>query len=133
MSVNGIRGGLGAQRQCNMYSGDAIQEKVVEYDADRYFYRIEVVEHGPFPTTEMIVAIKVEPKGAAACVVTYDLEFDVKYGPIGWVMGKAMMAPNMKKMLGELLEGVQAHLETGRIVEKGGALGAALEPSALAA
>lgn len=126
-SVNGIERGLGAARRCELYDGQSVQERVTEHDPGARRYVVEVFDHGPFPTRHMVVTIEVEPTGAEACRVSYTQEFQVKYGPMGWLMGELAMKRAMGKMLGSLLEGVERHLETGRIIEEGGALGAPME------
>lgn len=123
-STNGVQRGLGAERMCQMYDGAEVRERVVRHDATRMTYGIEVFDHGPFPLTHMEVDITVTPLGAHRCRVTYDGQFQVKFGPMGWMMGKMMMEAQFVKMLGQVIDGAGQHLSTGRIVEQGGTMGA---------
>ncbi len=43
-------------------------------------------------------------------------DYDVKYGPIGWLMNAAMIQPMMNGMFDQVLAGLTHHLETGEIV-----------------
>lgn len=121
--LNGIERGEGASRQCEMYNGDKISERVVSHDASAMRYSIEVFDHGPFPTKVMLVDVLVEAIDARSSKATYELTFDMKYGPAGWVMGKLAMRSGMEKMLTQLLDGVGLHLDTGRIVQEDGTPG----------
>ena len=129
-AVNGQRTGLGAQRECVMYDGGAVQERIREYLPHEHRYEIELVEMGPLPMTEMVVGIKAEAVTPTRTRITYEGGFTPKFGPAGWVMAKTMMKSQFTKMMGRLIEGVDQHLSTGRIVEKGGKLGAKLSAGA---
>jgi hypothetical protein len=126
LSLNGLQTGLGAERQCVMYDGNRVAERITAFDASARRYTVEVFDHGPFPLTHMDVTIAVDDLGAAGSRVTYSGNFQPKFGPMGWVMGKLMMEAQFSKMMGSLIEGVDQHLETGRIVGKGGVLTDAL-------
>ncbi|MBX2804164.1 MAG: SRPBCC family protein [Myxococcales bacterium] len=125
-SVNGKRTGLGAQRRCDLYSGGSVQERIVAFREEDMRYRVEVVDHGPFPMEHMEVEIHVEPLPGDKSRVTYAGSFRPKYGPLGWLMAKTMMASQFDKLMGQLIDGVDQHLTTGRLVQRDGALGAAL-------
>ncbi|MFN3200236.1 MAG: SRPBCC family protein [Bradymonadia bacterium] len=131
--TNGTPQGLGARRQCTMYSGGTVEEQVVRHDAEAMTTHIEVVVFGPFPLTHMGVTIEVDALAPDHCAVRYIADFTPKFGPLGWVMGHVAMKPNFKKMLTQLLAGIEAHLESGRVVEEGGTLGETFEQSMLAA
>jgi len=129
-SVNGKDRGLGARRMCTMYDGNSVQEEITDHDAANRRYRVEVVDHGPFPMKHMAVWFSVEPVEVDRSRVTYAIEMLPKMGPMGWLMAKAMMIPKFKQMMGQLIDGVEQHVQTGRLVEKDGALGAPLATAA---
>ncbi len=128
-AVNGVKRGLGAARRCDLYDGTSVQEKITRYNPQEMRYHVEVFDHGPFPTTHMDVTIEVVQTAPQKSLVRYTCRFKVKYGPMGWLMGKAAMGPKMRQMLGKVLEGVETHLDTGRVVGQGGTV----EPSRAAA
>lgn len=129
-AVNGKRQGLGARRQCTMYDGNSVQEEVVSHDAANHSYKIEVVDYGPMPLKHMEVTITVEA-AEGGTRLTYAGKMLPKFGPMGWLMAKTMMLGQFRKMMGQLIDGVETHLTTGRIVGKGGELGDPLTPQAL--
>ena len=129
-SVNGVERGEGAQRYCRMYGGKQVEERVTERDASRRWFRVEVVEHGPFPMEHMAVEIRVEDLGGGRSRAVFAAEFVMKYGALGRAMGALMMERRLGAMLGSVLDGADAYLETGRVVGKGGVL---LEPVLAAA
>ncbi|MFT7622186.1 MAG: hypothetical protein ACI9WU_001354 [Myxococcota bacterium] len=129
-STNGKRSGLGARRQCTMYDGSTVEEVVTAYDSKARRYSLEVVDFGPMPLKHMSATIAVQPTlGGARVILSGD--FQPKFGPLGWVMAKTMMTVQFNKMMGRLLDGVDEHLKTGRIVGKGGKPGPALTPAML--
>ena len=119
-AVNGIKKGLGARRQCTMYDGNAVQEEIVKHSEHHHRYQVRVVDHGPFPMKHMELWVEVEPRGEQRCAVTYRGGFVPKYGVLGWLMAKIMMKPMFSKMLSQLIDGVETHLRTGKVVGKGG-------------
>lgn len=122
-STNGVERGMGAQRRCQMYTGDAVEERVTAHDASARRYSVEVVDHGPFPVTHMEVDIQVDAAATAGhSVLTYTMSYVPKFGPMGWLMAKVAMNSGMRKMLGQLFDGIESHLETGRVVGKDGVL-----------
>lgn len=131
-ATNGQEKGLGAERACQLYSGGAVEERVIEHDPQNMRYRVEVIDHGPFPTKEMFATIHVEAEGAGVSRVTMEMAFTLKYGPIGWLMGATIMRIKMKGLLAQMLEGASQHLQTGRIIEENGALGEAFQPGMIA-
>ncbi len=121
--VNGTRSGLGAQRECQMYDGGTVQERITAYDATERSYTMEVVEIGPFPLNRMVVTVKAEAgRDPNHTRVTYSGGFAPKFGPMGWLMAKTMMLGQFKKMMGQLIDGLEQHALTGRVVGKDGDL-----------
>ncbi len=130
-SLNDQSCGLGAERQCTLYNGGQLKERVSAHDAENRTLTVEVTDHGPFPLTHMELTMSVEPDGAGSRVLL-EGGFVPKYGPIGWVMGTLMMKPQFEKLLGQLIDGLDTHLSTGRIIEKGGKVGEPLKTAAAA-
>ncbi len=114
--------GVGAQRECTMYDGPTIQERIINYDASLHTYEITVVEFGPMPLKQFNVTIEAERTGPKHTLITYSGFIVPKLGPIGWLMAKAMMIGQFKKMMGSLIDGIENHLQTGKIVGRNGAL-----------
>lgn len=115
-SLGEQRSGLGAKRRCTMYGGKSVEEVITFYDATARHYQVEVVDHGPFPLTHMVVDIKIQPTPEGQCVVSFMGTFKPKFGPIGWLMAKAVMARQFESMLTSVAVGLEQHAKTGLLV-----------------
>ena len=47
------------------------------------------------------------------------MDYDMKWGPLGWLMNVLMLRPIMGKLLASVLAGLDHHLVTGERIEKG--------------
>lgn len=47
----------------------------------------------------------------------------MKYGPVGWAMDKAVLAPMMRKVFRRMVDGLEHHVVTGELIGKDGAPG----------
>ncbi len=118
-SVNGKNSGLGAIRQCDLYSGQNVQETVTAHDAAERRYSLEVTE-GQMPVNHMGVEVEVVDAGNGKSTLAYRIDLQPKFGPLGWVMARTMMIPAFKKMLGRVIDGIDQHLTTGQEIGKNG-------------
>lgn len=121
-SLNGQQTGLGAKRRCTMYGGKSVEEVITFYDEDARHYRVEVVDHGPFPLTHMVVDIKVQSESQGQSQVSFSGTFEPKFGPVGWLMAKVAMKRQFESMLTSVIVGLEQHARTGLIVGEGGKL-----------
>ena len=124
-SLNGQQSGLGAERLCVLYDDNEVQERVTEHNADAMRQRVEVYGFGNMPMTKMDIEIRVEPTPSGSRV-TIEGAFQPKFGVAGWVLAKTVMVGQFQKAIDKLILGADQHLASGRIIEKGGALGAPL-------
>ncbi len=115
--INGIGSGLGAGRVCHFDDGNSIREEITAYEPGRA-YEVEIVDPGKFPLKRAVARLSVEPLGDARSRVGFDMAFQPKFGPFGWLMGKTVMAGQFGKILGSVLEGLETHLQTGEIVSR---------------
>lgn len=112
---NGVSSGLGAERVCHFHDGSRITEQIIDYTAGEA-YEVEITDPGNFPLETAIARLAVEPLGDARSRVSFHMAFTPKFGPLGWVMGKTVMARQFKKILGQVLAGLEQHAKTGEIV-----------------
>jgi uncharacterized protein YndB with AHSA1/START domain len=105
--------GLGAERQCNFHDGNAIKERVVAWEEGRLL-KIEIYE-ASMPLKRAIGTLELVPRGAETDVV-FTMDYAPKFGPLGALMDRLMMRKGFCGMLMEVLEGLEEHLETGRVV-----------------
>ncbi len=105
--------GVDASRRVQFHDGTSVVETVMQQD-DPHFVTMELLE---VPLLKKaIVTIRTEPKSAEETEVTFSVDYDVKYGPIGWLMGTFMLNRAFRKIFGVSLGGLAYHLETGKLV-----------------
>ena len=92
--------GIGSRRRNHFKNGTSLVEEVTEWEPKRR-YRVEMSEMSPLPVHEAHSAISVEPTDNGRSKVTWDMDYRVKFGPLGWLLGQTMM--NMK--IGKILDG----------------------------
>lgn len=110
--------GLGAGRVCNFYDGTSVREQIVEY-RDGESMRVELSEFSmPLHRAEARLALRV--LGQSRTEVTFSMDYDVKFGPLGWVMNSLMMQPMLAKMFEQILESLRHHVITGELVGRDG-------------
>ncbi len=114
---NGVASGLGAERVCHFDNGDAITERITGYDAGRE-YTVEITDMGKFPLKAAVGTFGVRPAGKGRSTVRFDFRFQPKFGPIGWLMGKTVMRYQFRKILGDVLAGLETHAKTGTVVNR---------------
>jgi len=115
--ANGIGSGLGAQRVCHFDDGNSIREEITAYEPGREL-EIEIVDPGKFPLKRAVARLSVEPLGENRSRVDFEMNFQPKFGPLGWFLGKTVMVGQFRKILGSVLEGLETHLQTGEIVSR---------------
>lgn len=115
--LNGVGSGLGAQRVCHFDDGGKITEEITGYDPGRS-YQVEITDPGKFPLKAAVATIRVEELDGGRSRVGFEMRFRPKGGPLGWLMGKALMEGQFRKILGSVLEGLETHARTGEVVSR---------------
>ena len=92
--------GMGSKRRCNFDNGSSIVEEVVEWEPNRG-YRVRLSEMEPLPLHEALAELSVAPLNNGRSKVRWSMDYRVKYGPFGWLLGQTMM----KMMMGKILDG----------------------------
>ncbi len=101
--------GLGAKRRCHFPDGNSVVEEVTTWTEGRG-YRVALVDLGKMPLKEMHADIRLAPNGSGKTHVTWSIDFATKFGPLGWIMGQALMKPMMRKALDGNLQGLEDHV-----------------------
>ena len=112
---NGVSSGIGAQRVCHFHDGNQITEEITDYEAG-VGYEVEITDPGNFPLQRAVARLSVEPLSGERSRVSFRMAFKPKFGPLGWVMGKTVMAGQFRKILGRVLAGLEEHAQTGEVV-----------------
>ncbi len=99
-------GQIGARRRCTFKNGGDIVEEVTDWK-DGQGYRVRLSETDPVPLKEGFADIWIEPAGKGKARVVWGMDFSLKYGPLGWLMGQLMMKPMMGKVLDANLKGLE--------------------------
>ena len=60
-----------------------------------------MLEMESMPLHEAYSAMSVEPTDNGRAMVIWDLDYRVKFGPFGWLLGQTMM----KMMMGKIIDG----------------------------
>ena len=102
--------GLGSKRRNHFDNGTSLVEEVTEWKAN-HSYRVELSEMAAMPLHEANSEVSVEPLGNGRSSVKWTMDYRVKYGPFGWLLGQTMM----KMMMGKILDGNLKGL-AGRVV-----------------
>ncbi len=91
---------VGSKRRCNFDDGTSVVEEVTTWEPNRR-YRVRLSEMAAMPLHEAFAEVSVEPLDSGGARVTWGMDYRVKYGPVGWLLGQTMM----KLMMGKILDG----------------------------
>ena len=114
---NGIASGLGAERVCHFDNGDQIRERVTGYEKGQE-YTVEIIDPGRFPLKTGKARLSLDSVDEDRSRFTFEMNFEPKYGLLGWIMGATVMQTQFRKILGQILEGFETHATTGEIVSR---------------
>jgi hypothetical protein len=108
-SVRGSqRTGVGATRTCDLKPKGRVAERVTVWD-DGSALGLEVAE-SDWPIHFMRWVTRVEPfEGGSR--VTQELEYRVKFGPLGWLLDRVVMERKLRSTLDEVLASLIRHAE----------------------
>ena len=92
--------GMGSKRRCHFDDGTSMVEEVTEWETNRR-YRVRLSELTTMPLHEAHAELSVESLDNGRSRVTWGMDYRVKFGPFGWILGQTMM----KMMMGRILDG----------------------------
>lgn len=114
---NGIASGPGAERVCHFDNGDSIKERVTGYEEGSE-YTVEIIDPGKFPLKSAVARLTLDPLANNRSRVGFEMSFQPRYGPVGWLMGATVMQSQFRKVLGDVLAGLETHALTGDVVTR---------------
>lgn len=97
--------GIGSKRRCYFDDGTSVVEEMTNWEANRR-YSVRLLEMKSMPINEAHAELSVEPLDNGRTRVKWGMDYRVKYGPFGWVLGQTMMKLMMGKILDGNLEGL---------------------------
>lgn len=102
------RHGVGALRSCDLVPKGRVVERVTHWEDGRAL-GLEVAE-SDWPIHFMRWVTRVEPQGTGARI-TQSLEYQVKFGPLGWLLDRLMMQRKLTTTLDEVFAALARHAE----------------------
>ncbi len=107
--------GLGAKRRVELYDGSSAVEEVTALEEGR-FATLTMSEFD-MPLKEGAVTFRVDAEGGKT-QVTMTLDYEMKYGPAGWLMNAVMLRPILGGLFAKVLAGLDHHIATGEVIGK---------------
>jgi hypothetical protein len=104
------RTGVGAARVCELLPKGRVVERVTRWEDGRAL-GLEVAE-SDWPIHFMRWVTHVQPHGEGTRI-TQELEYRVKFGPIGWLLDRLAMERKLRTTLDEVLASLVKHAESG--------------------
>jgi hypothetical protein len=101
--------GVGATRRCHFKDGTSAVERVVDWQ-EGASYRVQLSEYA-MPLNQLFMSLSVAATTPTSSRVTMELRYQVKYGPLGWLLGTTMMASMMGKMMLMVLGGLSERVQ----------------------
>lgn len=114
--LEGKSSGLGTKRKCDFYDGTSVVEEIIGYQKGKGF-KVELSEYS-MPVKSLVAGMKVEEVDAKTSDISMEMDFVVKGGPFGWLMGFFMMRPMLRGVAKKVLTGLAYHSATGKIIGK---------------
>jgi ribosome-associated toxin RatA of RatAB toxin-antitoxin module len=115
--------GMGAKRVCNFYDGSSLKETIIKYTPNQgYSFRLSDFS---LPLKSATSHFQLEPLDKDKSLLSVEIEFEPKFGPLGWLMAKLLMRPMLTKALNGLTKGLDDYMTSGQLVGQGGELLAA--------
>lgn len=106
--------GMGAKRHCIFYNKDSVVEEIVEYEENKVLTVVLTDLSAPLKT--MTAKFKLEKVSDTQCDVSMQMNFVVRFGPLGALLGLVMMRPVMRGIQKTLLSGLAYHTVTGEAI-----------------
>lgn len=105
------RAGVGAERECDLKPSGRVVERVIAWDEGRAV-GLEVVE-SDWPIVFMRWTTRVDADEAGARI-TQELTYQVKFGPLGWLLDNLVMRRKLTSTLDEVFANLVKAAEAAR-------------------
>lgn len=107
--------GVGSKRRNHFAGGNgSMVEEVTEWSINRG-YKLRMSEMTNFPAKEASAFITLDPVGSKTRV-TWGLDYRMKFGPLGWLMGQTMLKMMMDKVIDGNLQGLAKKVRSNATV-----------------
>ncbi len=98
---------LGRQRECHVTGFGRLIEHVTEWDEGR---RLGYTSSGPRLMRSMTMRYALSPAGLETRV-TFDVEVQMRFGPLGRILERAIARPRVTKLMATTLVGLKQYVE----------------------
>ena len=105
--------GVGSKRRCHFEDGSSLVEEVTEWEANRS-YRVELSDTASTPLREANAKLSINPQSSGRTQVSWSLDYRVKYGPFGWLLGQTLIKMTMSKILDGNLKGLADRIKSNQ-------------------
>ncbi len=106
--------GMGSKRRCHFDDGTSVVEEVTEWEPNRR-YRVRMSELTAMPLHEAYAELSVQPLDGGRSRIKMAMDYRVKFGPFGWLLGQTMMKMMMGKIFNGVLKGLADKVRSNEI------------------
>ncbi|WP_170332217.1 SRPBCC family protein [Ruegeria arenilitoris] len=108
--------GVGSKRRCHFENGTSLVEEVTDWRPNQG-YGVRLSEMPAMPLTEAHAAIAIEPLADSRSRVVWSMDYQMKYGPLGWLLGQTLLKVMMGRVLDSNLKALAEKLRTDRVAD----------------
>ena len=106
--------GTGSKRRNHFKNGSSLVEEITEWEPAKRRFRLQMLEMESIPLHEGYSAMSVEPRTNGGSKVVWDMDYRVKFGPLGWLLGQTVMKMMMGKIIDGNLKGLAEKVRSNR-------------------
>lgn len=106
--------GVGTKRICYFYDKTSVVEEITRFEDGKSF-DVVLTEYS-MPLKSLHATMGVRAVNNTTSDIYMSMDYVVKFGPLGWVMGALLMRPMMNKVMKGVLKGLAFHSATGKNV-----------------
>ncbi|MEM7117550.1 MAG: SRPBCC family protein [Chloroflexota bacterium] len=107
--------GIGSKRRNHFKNGTSLVEEITEWEPAKRRLRLQMLDMEAMPLHEGYSAMSVEPTDNGRSLVTWDMEYRMKFCPLGWLLGQTMLKMMMGKIIDGNLQGLADKVKSNRL------------------
>ena len=108
------REGVGASRRCELLPMGTVDEKAVDWQPGREF-TLEIVPGPKAPPFKEAHGRMWVEEDEAGTLVGLQIDYQLKFGPLGRVMDRFLVQPQFRKVVPRILRGLKRYQEDGDV------------------
>ncbi len=102
--------GIGSKRRCHFKDGTSLVEEVTTWQLNSG-YGVQLSEMSALPMNEAHASIVIEPLANERARVTWGMDYRMKFGPVGWVLGQTVIKVMASGILNDNLKALAAKVQ----------------------